>query len=458
MEFFESLFSPIGKLAGGAQNAFDDVRAQGKRRREEEIANKALQKAIDLERQRKIAQKISSQPVPEGEATVAPEWGVSERLKLHQAYGQAGIDPQKMAESQTARLAAQAFAEAIPNVTSDVGKINIGLNKEYKPNVYRKNELEADDKQLRLNTVQDLLDNPDINPLLAADIAQDKTVFNAEKVSIEGEDGQTVQGMATLMPSGRYKGSTIEDAKGKPLAIPVESGKPTTDMKNNKYYSELWGVSEADAATLLKSKTKNTPQEAWAKIVNAKSQNRFGNNVKPYDMLKNSMLVWSSARQGQALPVDVAKTIKSYGLNENQNTELLSLAENINSSVKVPDPVVPPAPASTPSLNQPFYNIPGLSAPAPQAPIAAITQSQSQPQQQPAETQPLSPVAIQTAWTAVQKGEDPKKVQAALEESGFDLSPEAVGMMAIDAVNSGVPANVLQQYLAAIGIEWQPEK
>ncbi len=462
MAFLDSLTEGIGEIRKGVRKPLLDYQNQITRKNQEEdialknkMANEALLKVQKLEQQRQLAERVNLTLVPEGEATVVPEWGMPERLNLHQAYGQAKIDPVKMAEAQTARLAAQAFAEAIPNVKSDVGKINIGLGKEYKPNIYRKNKAEADDAELRLNVLKPLLEkNPELNPLLAADIAQNKSVFKPEAAAVQGENGKTNKAMVVPTISGGFEYSTVKDVAGQPMVIPTEGNKPTTDMRNTKYYADLWQTTEANAATILKSKSKDTPEEAWAKIVNAKSQNRFGNNVKPYDMLKNSMLVWSSARQGQALPVDVTETIKAYNLNETQSNELLSLAESINSSVKAPEPVVAAEVNKTPGLNQPFYKIPGLSSPAPQAPIAAAPK----PQLAVAETQPLTPVAIQTAWTAVQKGEDPKKAQAALEQAGFDLSPEVVGVMAIDAVNSGVPANVLQQYLSAIGIEWQPEK
>ena len=432
---------------------------------------------VDLERQRQLAQQVASNPVPEGTATVTPEWDNPQSLELFQAYGQAGIDPVERAKAQTARLASEAFANAIPNITSDVGRINIGLGKEYRPDVYRADEIKADDAQIRLNTIEGLLGREDIDPLLAADISQNKAVFDSQEVEIEGEDGKRHKAFANLTLSGNYVYATVKDQQGQPLVIPPESGKPTADMQNTKYYAELWGMTETEASKILKSRTTDTPDESWAKIVNSNSKNRFGNNVKPYDMLKNSLMVWNTARQGQALPIDINKTIATYGLNERQSEELLGIANQINENArlielsKLAEKEQPPSGAANQSFpnipgftplqqqaqpNTPFYQMPGVNvAGAPPTAPAPMPAPAPEPAPQP-ELQPLTPVAIHAAWSEIQQGTNPKEVQKVLQQEGFDLSPQAVDMMAIEAVNLGVPANVLQQYLTAIGIEWQP--
>ena len=321
-----------------------------------------------------------------------------------------------------------------------------------------------------------------MDSLLAADIAQNKAVFDAKEVEIEGEDGKRHKAFANLTPSGKYVHAPVTDSKGQSLVIPAESSKPTADMQNTKYYAELWDMTETEARKILKSKTTDTPEEAWAKIVNSKSTNRFGNNVKPYDMLKNSLLVWNTARQGQALPIDINKTIATYDLNERQAGELQGIADQINENARLialsqlaekeqtasgsgtanlslPNiPGFAPLQQQQPQQQIPFYQMPGISAQSGTTPnLTAAPQPAPTPIPEPqTELQPLNPVAIQTAFNQVQQGEDPKKVQKTLQESGFDLSPEAVGTMAIDAVNLGVPADVLQQYFKAIGIEWQP--
>ena len=141
MSFFESILSPIGEIAAGAQNAFDDAIIAARKRRSEEEKQQVLNTIVSLEQQK---QQAENPQIPLRPQT----FGKPEELQLFQAYSQAGIDPKKIAEAQTARLAADAFSKAIPNVKSDVGRINIGLGKEYKPEVYRKNKAEADEAAL----------------------------------------------------------------------------------------------------------------------------------------------------------------------------------------------------------------------------------------------------------------------------------------------------------------------
>ena len=193
-----AVLNSIGGFFGNIQAGYDDRLARAKQARETE----ALNQIAELERQRMLAQQVASQPVPEGMATVAPEWDKQEKLKLYQAYGRAGLDPKKIAEAQTARLASEAFAQAIPNITSDVGRINIGMGKEFRPDVYRHDEIKADDAQIRLDTVKGLLDRGDIDPLLAADISQNKEVFDTTEVEIEGEEGKRHKAVANVTTSG----------------------------------------------------------------------------------------------------------------------------------------------------------------------------------------------------------------------------------------------------------------
>ena len=476
MNFFENILSPIGKIAGGAQTAFNDAVIEGRKRKEAE----ALQKVIDLERQRQLAEQVASQPAPEGMATVTPEWGNPQSLELYQAYGQAGIDPVERAKAQTAQLASEAFANAIPNITSDVGRINIGLGKEYRPDVYQQDKIKADDAQIRLDTVEGLLNRPDIDPMISADIAQNKAVFDAQEVEIEGEDGKRHKAFANLTPSGNYVHATVTDKQGQPLVIPAESSKPTADMQNTKYYAQLWDMTEAEASKILKSRTTDTPEEAWAKIVNSKSTNRFGNNVKPYDMLKNSLMIWNTARQGQALPIDIQKTIASSGLNERQADELQGIANQINENAELialsklaekeqassgtANQSFPNIPGFTslqqqPQQNTPFYQMPGVGvagAPAAAQPPPLIPEPPL-PQEPIPETQPLSIEAIATAWTDIaQKGKKPEEVRKDLMKQGFDLSPESINQMAMESMAEGTPDAVLQRFFATIGIDWQP--
>lgn len=429
-------------------------------------ADEALQRVTNLEQQKQ--QAINPQT-----PLRLQEFGRPEELQLYQAYDKAGIDLKAIAEAETARLAADAFAQAIPNVTSDTGLINIGLGKEYKPGVYRENETKADDAELRLRTISNLLNDPNIDPLISSDIAQNKSVFDTREVAIQGKDGKTRHGFASLTPSGEYVGATVKDKQGESLVIPPESlSKSSPEMvKANEMVEYGFADSVKEAMNIIYSSKEASPDKFWAELTKNKSINRYGGSVKPFNMLKDSLTVWKYAKHGEALPIDLTKDSQFGDLSKPQQNEIYQLIDDIQSNVRQPAPAMAMAMAKQGGTsgmpNRPFNPMPGFSANPQQPPsVSQMTgampapQLQQQPNpipQQPLpELQPLTPVAIHTAWTEIQKGTKPEEVQKALMGEGFDLSPESVNMTAIDAVNSGVPADVLQQYLKAIGIEWHP--
>ena len=470
MNIFESLLSPVGKIAAGAQNAFDDAIIAARKNRQLDKEAEIRNKIIALEQQKQQAQNPQTPLRPQ-------TFGTPEQLELMQAYGKADIDP-------IAMLKAKTFEEELAKVENPAARINIAAGKEYKPvsqsggvffNPYdasnpligttdkysaqtREAKAKADEAEIRQQVFSENI-NQISNPLLALDAAQDKAIFDAQKVEIEGEDGTTRQGFATLTPSGEYVGKTVKDTEGKPLKIPTESSttKPTADMQNVPYFAKLWNVSEGEAARILKSRASETPEQAWSTIVRGNVKNpTSGRRLSADDIVMNSLEQWVIERPGEALPKNIKDSINNLDLSEKEKTDILAKVETFNQAVAAPQaapvaqPVPTPAPVPAPPASAPPMPPPSV-APVPVAPVAAPPQAPPQP-----EPQPLTPVAIQTAWSAIQQGKQPEEVQKALVENGFDISPDSVNRMAIDAVNAGVPANVLQQYLASIGIEWKP--
>ena len=529
------------------------------------LAEQALNKVIALEQQRQAAGEPPQ--IPYRQQT----FGLPEELSLYQAYGQAGIDPVKRAEAKTARLKAQAFAEALPTITDPAAKINIGMGKEYQPVSYsggvffdqydpdnplldttgkyqhetalaktkadeaktkaseaihqlaiKQAEAEtaklkaqafaetlptitdpaarinigmgkeyqpvsysggvffdqydpdnplldttgkyqhetalaktkADEAKSRLDVTTKALDNPELHPLLAVDIAQNKPVFDAQEVTIEGADGKTRQGMARLTPTGDYVGTVIKDATGQPLNIPPESGDSATLQKAKEMVQYGRAENIKEALTILTSTLSDTPEKAWTKIVNDNTKNPFtGKRLPGNEIISNAIEQWTLARPGESFPETIVKTINQMELSDPEKEKILASITRYNDAFKIPEA----APTVIPAFNSPPQSPvtpapPPVSAAAPELPAIPAAIPAATPEQQP-----LTPVAIQASWAAIQQGKKPEEVQQALTEQGFDISPESVNRMAIDAVNSGVPANVLQQYLSSIGIEWQPD-
>ncbi len=412
----------------------------------EQQAAEALNKVVTLEQQKQQAQNPQVPLRPQ-------TFGRPEELQLFQAYNKAGLDPKAMAEARTARLAADAFADAIPNVQTDEGKINIGLGKEYKPHVYRQNESKADEAAFRL---QNLEKNFDLitDPLLALDVVQDKSIFDIQKAEIVGADGKTEQGFFSLTPSGGFQKMDITGNQGQPLNIPTETTKPTTDMLNTAYYAKLWGISEAEAAKILKSSPAELPEKSWSTIVRSNVHNPVtGRRLDKNDIIKNSEEQWAIERRGQPLPANSTDIINNLVQEEDEKKAILANTDKLNKSLT--QLKTHAAESNTPNATDETFTPEQTRSRRSASPVTAA-QSVS-PSAQHSAAQPLTPNAVNIAWQSVNRGESLEKVQKVLVEQGFDISQESVNLMAIDAINSGVPANVMQQYLSSIGIQWKPE-
>ncbi len=449
-------------LAIKKQQELDALKAQQ--------AAEALQRVIALQQQQKQAQGTDA-------------FGIDKQLALHQARNQAGIDP-------VAMLRTKMFEEAAAKIQNPAARINIAQGKEYKPVSYsggvfynpydssnplisttgkysaetRQAQAKAKEAEIRQKVFAEKI-NEITDPLLLLDAVQNKSVFNVERAEVEGEDGTTRQTFAALTPSGGFVEKAFRDTEGKPLKIPAQSGsKPTADMLNTEYYAKLWNKTPAETARILKSRANETPEQAWSTIVRGNVINPFTKQrLSANDLLSSSLEQWVIERPGEALPDNIQETIKNLKLSDKDKKTILAQVEQYNQAVSkpvkqtAPTATLPATPTPTPvptTVVTPAITVPKPTPRPVTAPVMPATLPV--PDVPPTETQPLTPMAIQTAWSAIQNGKQPEEVQQTLLKQGFDLSPESVNIMAIDAVNSGVPVNVLQQYLSSIGIQWQP--
>ena len=107
--------------------------------------------------------------------------------------------------------------------------------------------------------------------------------------------------------------------------------------------------------------------------------------------------------------------------------------------VTAPPVVAPPAVQPPPTMPPPDLAM----APPPVPPPA------------PAPELPPAPDFMAFAET-VMTNNSPAQINAALKKQGFDLSPQAMGAMAIDAINQGVNVQDIQQLYQLLGIQWTP--
>ncbi len=293
------------------------------------------------------------------------------------------------------------------------------------------------------------------------DAAQNKSVFNAQKVEIEGKDGKTHQGMATLNPSGKYEASAVTDAStGEPLTIPAESSNKTSPemIKAREMVEYGFAKSIPDAMEIIYSSKDASPDKRWSDIGSSNTKNPFtGQRLPPHQVMRNSIEQWAMEKRGQPFPDNVVETLDILNIEDREKAEILASVDSYNKAF-----TPAPAPAPNPAQQQVATNIAAQLPTAPTAagipPVIPDIAPEQQPAQLPAQQetlQPLTPLAIQTAFTQIRQGEKPEAVKKELQQSGFDLSEESVNRLAIDAINSGVPAEELQQYFSLIGIDWQ---
>ncbi|PJE79286.1 hypothetical protein CI610_01751 [invertebrate metagenome] len=451
MGFFEALLSPVGKVFGGVQKAYDDTVISGRRARAEELnAEKKQQQQIAYNRVATLEQQRKSNP---------EAWGVPEQLQLYNAYGNAGIDPEKRLKYQQQREQQQLFQEAFDQIEDPVKRLNV-LNKNTVQNVKfsggtaynpydtenwyvgstsknraeaRQAQQEAELNQLRTQTVKTFLEDPDINPMLKMDAAQDKSVFKGERITVDDGKGNLSTSYAVLTPSGEMRAAPVlEKGTGNPLKI------PTTTRTGQQY------------------KLTRSPPEEWNYIYQNKAKSdSFGIRPSAYEVLTNSLEDWTRGQYGKPIPVDIKTMIKRENMTDKEKGDLLALVDSYEAAT---EKINQPAQAT---VRKPTGKLPAIPdsqyipSPLPVTP-PDLTTPPPTPEPQAPPKQPLTTQAIGEAMQEISSGKPSGQVLNGLEQQGYDLSQESIGLMAVNAVNQGVPPEVIQQYFSALGIQWNP--
>ena len=504
--FLESFGRFLGQLPMGVQAPILEHRAeiefqQKKRLYEQEQANRlaAAERAGELIRQRDVFEHYQQKPLQEKMHGVRPEWGETDALKLLLAYGEAGIDPEKRAKAEQAELATEAFQRGIQNITNQAALVNIGMGKEYKPvelkggvfyNPYdtenfnfgstdkhqaetRLKKTEADEQELRLKRIRGLG-----NDLMQLNAMNSKELGKPIEAVVE-KDGKSVKTLISQDSSGNYHHRVVTDDAGLPLEIPpeaVDGGGLTTDQKNVKYYSQLWGKTEAETAEILKSKSLFSDAGFIEDRLMKNAQGAYGNRNSDKKILTATFDDFVRARYGSYFPSHFIDEVKrSRTMKDADKDALIADIEAYNQQMfkrELAGQAAPDSTASTPATAPPPVAMP-VQQPVPAAPTPA-----PMPAMQPAPAMPTpAPVPIpqpvaqlptplaskpapmpdfQQFAETVMTNNSPTEINAALKNQGFDLSPQAMGVMAIDAINQGVSPRDIQQLYQLLGIKWTP--
>lgn len=470
--------------------------------------------AAELEKQRKTAEAYAKNPDQfNSKLNPVPSWNEADQLALYDAYQRSGIDREKQAESDQAVLAADAFKRGLANITNEAALVNIGMGKEYKPveleggvfyNPYdtqnfnlgstQKHQAEtkleqakAAEQALRLANIRALKD-----PLMQINATSNKEMGKPIEAEVEGSNGETHKAIITQDSNGRYHHSTVTDKAGKPLVIPPEaSGQGlTSEQINIKNRAKLLGISEADALSqMIHSKT-DSPEATFNNLYDVNRKDDTNMERDPKERLQKTMMEFAILYPDLLIP-GIDARIKRTISDEKDQAELLTLAQQLNSNLANKAPPPPPPvvnqsmPTVTPTVNeqpvtQQLVTQPQANSSAPvvdqlihqsqagQQPASGLTLNQSPaaipeplpesleqaplPSEPAQQLQPLTAQSINDAWQMINSGEDPQMVRNGLAMSGYDMSPQTIDRLTIDAINAGVPADLFQKYLASIGL------
>jgi hypothetical protein len=124
---------------------------------------------------------------------------------------------------------------------------------------------QADLAGARRDVLTNVLNDPTLDPLLGADIGNDKAVFKKERVKVKRRDGTEGYYDATPNLSGGYDYAPALDKTGHSLRVPESEGRVPGNVK---YLASIWYPDDPDGikktADRLNSRKELSRDAAWA--------------------------------------------------------------------------------------------------------------------------------------------------------------------------------------------------
>ena len=173
---------------------------------------------------------------------------------------------------------------------------------------------QADEQDDRFQAIKEIVDNPDIHPLLRADILQKKTVFKSTReIHRKGEIDYYMDATPNL--SGGYDYTQARDAAGQPLQAPAGTrlaggDKATALQKNAAFIARALFAGDPDAeqkaVTMLTQLKGKSPSDAWAALVQHVTRLDYGTYVSDHKALYDKTAeIWRVSRPGEPIPAGV---------------------------------------------------------------------------------------------------------------------------------------------------------
>ncbi len=162
------------------------------------------------------------------------------------------------------------------------------------------NQARANGEQFRNRAVEDILSEP-INPLIAADIANRRTVGTPQRVKVRLKDGSEKVMNATPNLKGGFD-YTEATAGGEPLvSAPGGTDGQTPLQKDTAFIAETLKMQPNEALLFKLWSARKSPAEAWADLV---ARTVSANKYDDADAIREkATALWAVARPGQPVPV-----------------------------------------------------------------------------------------------------------------------------------------------------------
>ena len=402
----------------------------------------------------------------------------ADKLKYNQLLQRAGINPAAMAQADRYRAQAEQEAlltrslqeslEQIDNpyaVANIANKLDVSPNRMVGQNVYNRFDTEnwltgttakgqaetmsafqdVHEKNIELEVLQDVLKDEYMPFSKKLDYLSGKEVSESERIEVIDKDGNNVYATRYWTPSG-YKIKKDTDAEGSYVSIPADQTTYAKQRDIEDLVSAGYDREEATRLVLAKDRSSIAIYDEISKSLQTGTQ--YDPPVSdPFQLQVESIKNYASRRPGQRLPRGLEQTLKLHNFNEEQEKELQELINNVNN---IADLVSGNDQIQADAIEDEIAELPAPTIAANALPDIPEQPAQTQPAQQP---QPLTPEIMNAAYQAFTAGASPEDIRQRLEQSGFDLSPETVGVMAIDAINQGADPQQVAERFKAMGYD-----
>ena len=171
----------------------------------------------------------------------------------------------------------------------------------------RLRDAKAGEQTLRNEALQSILDNPEIDPLTMATVANKGSTFKPQRVKVRRMDGKQVYMDATPQIGGGFSYTPANDQKGNPLIVPPSPSSVSPIEKDAELFERVLGMDKKSSTRLslsLRQHLKTArPDEAWSKLVSEISKMQFNRYAKdPKRLYEKAAEIWSVKFPNRPIP------------------------------------------------------------------------------------------------------------------------------------------------------------